>query len=73
MGASIGAPIFSWATIPPVFRRHPIAVDPLRIGPITLSALDQERTFKFGLAGPVTDKIDGTSMKVDYVRYYRRK
>jgi beta-glucanase (GH16 family) len=25
------------------------------------------------IAGPVTDKIDGTSMKVDYVRYYRRK
>lgn len=23
--------------------------------------------------GPVTDKIDGTSMKVDYVRYFKRK
>lgn len=25
------------------------------------------------IAGPVTPAIDGTSMKVDYVRYYRRK
>ena len=24
------------------------------------------------IAGPVTDAIDGTSMKIDYVRYYKK-
>lgn len=28
---------------------------------------------KADIAGPVTDKIDGTSMKVDWVRYYTKK
>lgn len=28
---------------------------------------------KKGIAGAVTDAIDGTSMKVDYVRYYQKK
>ncbi|WP_017446624.1 glycoside hydrolase family 16 protein [Gayadomonas joobiniege] len=26
-----------------------------------------------GIAGPVTDEIDGTSMKIDWVRYYQKK
>ncbi|WP_422057938.1 family 16 glycosylhydrolase [Sphingomonas sp.] len=34
---------------------------------LSMAILNQE------IAGPVTAKIDGTSMKVDYVRYYRRK
>ena len=28
---------------------------------------------KASYAGPITDKLDGTSMKIDYVRYYKNK
>ncbi|MGL6262289.1 family 16 glycosylhydrolase [Vibrio sp. WXL210] len=28
---------------------------------------------KYNIAGPVTDEVDGTSMKIDYVRYYTPK